>query len=266
MNDTIFSPRDLERVVTETFVGQVDYHTELASTNNRGLELAREQGEIPIATLVLTERQTAGRGRGKNRWWSGQGGLVFSVLVDCGALKLPASRWPTISLTTGLAVCDAIEKTIEVCDAKLKWPNDVYLRGCKACGILVEAPDSRRARVIIGIGINVNNIAALAPLELRGHAISLSDIAQQTVEPTDVLIQVLRQLAERLASLARGTQDLRRDWQARCLLTGQSVEIDLDTRHLIGVCHGIDDDGALVLETEFGIERCLSGTVSDFTS
>lgn len=266
MNDNSFSLDTLDRIVAETFIGQIDYNQELSSTNNRGLELAREQSEIPIATLVLTERQTAGRGRGKNRWWSGEGGLAFSVLVNCGALKLPTSCWPKISLTTGLAVCDAIEKTIEVGDAKLKWPNDVYLSGCKACGILVEAPDSRRARVVIGIGINVNNTTALAPLELRGHAISLSDIAQQTIEPTEVLIQVLQQLAERLTSLARGTQDLRRDWHTRCLLTGQSVEIDLDTRHLIGVCHGIDDDGALVLETEFGIERCLSGTVSDFTS
>lgn len=264
--DSVFTPDDLARLATETFVEQVDYHRELDSTNSRTLELARELCEIPVATLVLTERQSAGRGRGNNRWWSGEGGLAFSLLVNCDALALPARHWPAISLTTGLAVCEAIEQEIGDVNAKLKWPNDVYLRGCKACGILVEAPDSRLARVVIGIGINVNNTAAFAPLELRGHAISLCDIAQRTVSPTELLIGILQKLEERLASLATGDQDLRSEWQKKCLLTGQTVLIEQDERELSGICHGIDDDGALVLETDLGMERCLSGTVTHFSS
>ena len=264
MFNRVFTSDDLARVVAETFVGQIDYHQEVASTNNRALELARELTKIPRATLVLTELQTAGRGRGENQWWSGEGGLTFSLLIDSGALQLPASRWPNVSLVTGLAVCDAIESELGSVQAKLKWPNDVYLRGCKACGILVEVPDSRRARIVIGIGLNVNNAAAHSPLELRGQTISLSDIANRVVSPTDVLVGILQQLAGRLESLVAGERNLRHDWQPRCLLTGQSIQVDQDKRQYSGYCHGIDDDGALVLETDLGIERCLSGTVSHF--
>ncbi|TWU24527.1 biotin--[acetyl-CoA-carboxylase] ligase [Bythopirellula polymerisocia] len=264
-NIPAFSPDELARIVADTFVARVDYHTELESTNNTALKLVRDLPEIPVATLVLTEHQTAGRGRGENRWWSGEGGLTFSLLINCDALQIPPSRWPIISLTTGLAVCDAIDRELGDVKPRLKWPNDVYLRGCKVCGILVEVPDSRHARVVIGIGINVNNSAEHAPLELRGFAISLSDLAQRTLGPTDILISILQSLAGRLENLATGCLDLRKDWQKRCLLTGQTIQVEQDKRQLSGLCHGIDEDGALALETDLGLERCLSGTVTHFS-
>ncbi len=265
MNEQRFSPEVLSHIQSETFVEGIDFHPEIASTNSRALELAKVLAEIPGATLVLTERQTAGRGRGENNWWSGEGGLTFSLLIDCDAIRLPSSRWPIISLVTGLAVCDAIEAELDRAQARLKWPNDVYLQGCKACGILVEVPDSRRGRVVIGIGINVNNVAAHAPLELRGHLISMSDLALQPVSPSAVLMGILQHLSSRIDRLVTGDLDLRSDWQKRCLLTGQRIEIKQESRQIMGMCHGIDDDGALVIESDLGIERCLSGTVTHFS-
>ena len=79
-----------------------------------------------------------------------------------------------------------------------------------------------------------------------------------------MLIAILRQLSLGLDRLASGTGILRQAWHRRCLLTGRTVEVDQPNCRLIGLCQGIDSDGALVLETATGVERCLSGVVVSF--
>jgi BirA family biotin operon repressor/biotin-[acetyl-CoA-carboxylase] ligase len=262
--ETQFSRSDIDRIVTETFVDQVEYHVELTSTNCRALQLANERPNHHTCTLVLAGQQTAGRGRGANRWWSGPGALTFSLLGKSEAIQLPASRWPQVSLTAGLAVGDAIEGLLDNVAVGLKWPNDVYLRGRKVCGILVEAVDGRHGSLVLGIGVNVNNSVDNAPEELRDKAISLSDVTQREVSRIDLLLGILQHLASRIRRLASGDDKLRDEWRSRCVLTGRTVHIDLGTRRLVGVCRGIDDDGALVLETDNGYERCISGVVMRF--
>ena len=74
---------------------------------------------------MLTENQTSGRGRGANRWWSTTGSLTFSLLIDLG--EVPVEWTARLSLTVGLAICQAVERLAPVADVGLKWPNDVYL-------------------------------------------------------------------------------------------------------------------------------------------
>ncbi|MGD9634438.1 MAG: biotin--[acetyl-CoA-carboxylase] ligase [Pirellulales bacterium] len=259
-----FSPADLDRVLTETFVDRVDYRQEMASTNTRTLELAGEAPEGRSCCLVLADRQTAGRGRGANSWWSAGGALTFSVLFRTPEFDLPVSRWPQMSLTVGLAVCEAAESLLPGANVALKWPNDVYLDGRKLAGILVETADNRQGSVVLGIGINVNNSSLLAPQELRDKAISLRDVAGRDIPRIDVLVAVLRRLAMRIDWLAAGIDELQETWSRRCLLTGRGVEIELPARRIAGHCQGIDRDGALLVATDAGIERCLSGVVIKF--
>lgn len=84
---------DLDRLLRETSVARAELHAELGSTNDRAQQAAAEGGPLPL--LVLAERQTAGRGRGRNRWWTGQGSLAFSLLLP-----------PLPELSAGLACCD----------------------------------------------------------------------------------------------------------------------------------------------------------------
>jgi hypothetical protein len=151
MVDLQFYPADIERVLTETFIEQVDYHQEIGSTNNRALQLAKE----PISAarlLVLADEQTAGRGRGANSWWTANGALTCSVLLRAEAILLPPSRWPQPALVVGLAVADAIEDCLgDSAAVALKWPNDVYLCNRKVCGILVETADGQNPRLILGV-------------------------------------------------------------------------------------------------------------------
>jgi BirA family biotin operon repressor/biotin-[acetyl-CoA-carboxylase] ligase len=256
-----FSREDLDRIVAETFVEHVEFHDAIASTNDRALELAGQyDGRFPL--LVLTDKQTAGHGRGTNRWWAGRGALTFSLLLECEAAKLPPNRWPKVSLTAGLAVCEAIEE-LRVCQpVGLKWPNDVFLEGRKVSGILIEVPKNRRLSLVLGIGINVNNSWRDAPPELQTKTTALCDVAGRRIPPMEVLLRVLQRLADGLESIGTRDDELRARWRERCILTGRSVELEIGPRRIAGLCHGIDDDGALLVETDGRYERCYAGIVS----
>jgi BirA family biotin operon repressor/biotin-[acetyl-CoA-carboxylase] ligase len=255
-----FSTADLDRICTRTFVKHVEFHQQIASTNDRALELVSEPS-CPFPLLVLTELQTAGRGRGANRWWASHGALTFSVLLSAGGRAAP-SCWPLVSLTAGLAVCEALEELLRH-PAYLKWPNDVYVRNRKVCGILVEVPRHRQEALVVGIGINVNNSLryATGPVE---QAISLSDVADRRFPLVEVLVAVLDRLAQRYASIGQRDGELRDHWRRRCLLTGRTVHLQLAARSLVGICQGIDHEGALLVHTGVGLERCFAGVVTQF--
>ncbi len=266
-----FSPTDLEQIVGDTFIAHVDYHQEIGSTNDRALEMAHH-AEEQFPLLVLAESQTAGRGRGTNLWWSNSGALTFSVLLATDAAGLPTERWPQVSLTVGLAVCEALEEMLArdvpttsfatLPAVSLKWPNDVYIEGRKICGVLVEAPRGRQGRLLLGIGINVNNSVDNAPAELQSTATALCDLTGRQVALTDVLIEVLKRLAVRLQPSDLWNAQVREGWRRRCFLTGQKIRIDLGVRQSEGVCRGIDAEGALLLEVEGQVERQFAGVVT----
>ncbi|QDU90376.1 Bifunctional ligase/repressor BirA [Pirellulimonas nuda] len=253
---------DLHRVSNETFVTAIERHAVIDSTNNRALALAKHASHAEPCLLVLADRQTAGRGRGANTWWSEAGALTFSLLLDCRPLGLPVERWPVASLLTGLAVCDAFDDVLGGADSRVKWPNDVYLAGRKACGILIESADYRKGLLAIGIGVNVNNSASGAPHPLCETAISLSDHTHRPLAEAEVLVRLLQRLEQRLAWAAAGGGDLQAQWRPRCLLTGRQIEALAGESTVAGRCLGIDPDGALLLEAPGGPVRLLSGVVT----
>ncbi len=255
----IFSRAALRRIEADTFVRHVEFHRELPSTNDLALELAgRDELDTPL--LVLAEHQTAGRGRGANQWWSLPGALTFSLIVEAPGLGA-AQQTPPISLSAGLAVCQALEAHLPGVPFGLKWPNDVWALERKVSGILVEIPPKQSRRVVIGVGINVNNSLAAAPEELQAIATSLYDTRGEALELPGILIGVLTQLAIRLQMLTSGDPNLAAEWQSYCVLSGKKIELDLGSRRVRGLCHGIDPYGALQLETDRGLESFLSGIV-----
>lgn len=266
-----FSPADLDRLRHETFVGAIDYHPQLGSTNDRALELADDSTrEFPL--LVLTESQTAGRGRGSNQWWASEGALTFSILLATDVATLPTERWPQVSLTVGLAISEALETLLArgvpptsqatLPPVQLKWPNDVYLEGRKICGVLVEVPRTKKKRLLIGIGINVNNSLGDAPDELQQTATSLLDLTGRPLSLTDVLVEVLKRLEQRLDPANLWNAEAATGWRRRCFLTGKPLQIDNGTRQSTGTCTGIDDDGALLIDVDDQQEKHLAGVIT----
>jgi BirA family biotin operon repressor/biotin-[acetyl-CoA-carboxylase] ligase len=246
-------------------VEQVEFHHEIDSTNDRALELARTAA-CRYPALVVAEVQSVGRGRGANRWWADFGAVTFSLLIETDSTHLPPRRWPQVSLTAGLAVCEVIEDLLVDNEqaVRLKWPNDVFVGHRKVCGILVEAPPDRPRTIVLGIGINVNNSLSHAPPELQSTAAALCDVAKQEFSLIDVLERVLIRLEERLQWIGSRDDELRSRWRQRCLLTDRTVRIDLGARAVTGFCRGIDEEGALMLETPHGPERCFAGVVTEF--
>lgn len=251
---------DLQRIETETFIQGTEFHRELASTNDLALELSAAD-ELRTPLLVLAERQTAGRGRGTNRWWSGDGALTLSLVLDSTATGPAPERRPLVSLATGLAIRDAIDSILPDAGLKLKWPNDVYLNGRKACGILTEVPHRAPARMVVGIGLNVNNSFDAAPPEIRAAATSLRDAAGREHDPTEVLVRLLRRLEAELAMLAVGEFDLPARWRPHCVLHGRTIQHTAGPQTITGVCAGLDARGALILQTETGPRHLFGGTV-----
>ena len=248
-------PRRSER---ETFVAQAEVHQELGSTNDRALRLAAESRPVP--RLIAALRQTTGRGRGANRWWSSDGALLFSLILQVP--RVEPDRVPQLSLCLGAAVGQAVSELAPGADVRLKWPNDVYLNGRKVCGILIETPPQLDERIVIGIGLNVNNSVASAPADLAVRATSLRDCAATEFSLTDVLVLVLNRIESVLDEFRQGGWSrLAQRWRAACLLTGRCVTIRCGPQAITGTCLGIEDDGGLLLQTLAGPQRFYGGTV-----
>ena len=252
---------DLDQLVAETFVRQAQWHDELPSTNTRALELA---GDSTITTplLVGATGQSAGRGRGANTWWADDGTLMFSVLFDMPVLGIPQADWPRFSLGTALSVAETIETFLPHAAVGLKWPNDVWLGGRKACGILIEQPDRAPGRLVVGIGLNVNTQFATAPDDLRAIATSLHAESGQRLRMEDVLIRFLQRWDLNIAAQRDGGWDLRRQWSRLCVLNGRQVRVTSAAGgDILGLCQGIADDGALLVADRGRTTRCYAGTV-----
>jgi BirA family transcriptional regulator, biotin operon repressor / biotin---[acetyl-CoA-carboxylase] ligase len=256
-------PFDLERIRASGLVREVEFHEQIGSTNDRATELAR-RAHLECPLLILAAHQNAGRGRGSNRWWSAQGALTFSLVLDGRQLGLPGERWPQIALAAGAAVCEAIGQSIPDAAVGLKWPNDVYLKGKKVGGILVETPGGPVGRLIVGIGVNVNNSLESAPRELATTATSMIDAAGQSFDRTAVLLAILARFTEWRVNLVDNERALLGRWRTHCILTGKRVCLTAGSRQVTGICHGIDDAGRLVLLTSEGSQHFLSGTIVSF--
>lgn len=251
---------DVIAVRNETFLRDLKYYEEAESTNSIAVDLAKTDCETPC--LIVAKRQTAGRGRNSNAWWSGDGALTFTLLLDLPVRDV-ADIGP-FSLTVGLAVCQSLERLAPAADLALKWPNDVYFNEKKICGILIERPVASEPRLAIGIGVNVNNSLANAPEELKATATSLVDELELEQPLTIVLIDIIRQLEELTRNHLHSRDALLDQWRAYCLLTGREVTIEQQGRELRGTCRGISESGALLVETGGEVHECIAGTVLGF--
>lgn len=259
-----------------TFVRHAEFHETITSTNDRATELAANQ-RIELPALVVARHQTSGRGRGQNAWWSADGALTFSLLLDPITYGITTLDWPRLSLATAVAICDALSRELERANqwrgahlpaaigrVGIKWPNDIMLDGAKVCGILLESPGGgapTKNRLIIGIGINVNNSWQAAPREAGANGTALCDATAVQHNLQDVLTLALNAVRDRILQVAINDPRLPAAWQELCWLTEQRVEAHSNGKWIDGICQGIAIDGALVIENVFGTHRITSGSV-----
>ena len=249
---------DLERLLDESFVREIEFRRECGSTNDLAL-LPNTERKSP--TLVLTDSQTGGRGRGSNQWWARDGALTFSLRLEPAEFSVAHERWPLVSLTTAIAVADILANFAPEQKVGLKWPNDVFLNGRKICGILVEPPKGSTTELVIGVGINVANSLSEAPEEVRKIATSIFDETDTDFSPSDVLLSLLQRFEVLIRELGDRSLHLKDRWQLQCMLTGQRGSLESGDRRIVGLCHGIAENGAINVETDGVIQPWFGGIV-----
>jgi BirA family transcriptional regulator, biotin operon repressor / biotin---[acetyl-CoA-carboxylase] ligase len=212
------------------------HHRLTDSTNERAKELAAA-GAIH-GTLVTAHEQSAGRGRQGRAWTAPAGSALLMSLVLRELDEL-------LPISAAVAVCDALPA-----QARIKWPNDVWIDGRKVAGILVEGRP-QEGWAVLGIGLNVTTDAFRE--ELAETATSLRLAGMETT-PEQVLAGLLAALSEWLGA---PRDSVLAAWRSKDALKGEPVRwSDGD-----GVADGIDDSGALVVETRNGRVTLDAGEV-----
>jgi BirA family biotin operon repressor/biotin-[acetyl-CoA-carboxylase] ligase len=250
---------DRERLARSGSIARVEIHATLASTQDRAHEVARGPDPGPLPLLIVAEEQTAGRGRGTNRWWTGRGSLALSLLFDPADWALSRQPLPERSLAIGVAIVDTVRPLLGDRDLGLHWPNDVFVGGKKIAGILIDVlPDGRH---VVGIGLNVNNSLADAPDEVRRRATSLCELAGRPLDRTSLLLELLGNLEAAVRASAASPEIFGRRFGQLCLQLGRELTIEVGCQRTTGRCAGIAPDGALLLETAAGWQRFYSGVL-----
>ncbi|MFW5679168.1 MAG: biotin--[acetyl-CoA-carboxylase] ligase [Pseudomonadota bacterium] len=223
---------------------RIEAHDEVGSTQ----DLARAHARAGMGdVVVVARRQTAGRGRLDRAWTSPEGNLYASVVLP---VALPPRLLPCSSLVVAVALAEAIEDLGG--RPRLKWPNDLLLDGRKIAGILLELDSGH---LLIGTGIN---IAAAPPLET---ATSLAAAGIATT-PDRLLAAYLPHLRNRFTRLHEaGFAPIREAWLARAAGLGADLRVVRSGDVLLGRHGGIDETGALRVETPSGVVSVAVGDV-----
>ena len=246
----------LRRHLTTEVVGHHVYIFNSVDSTNRALARLADRGATE-GTVVLAEAQTAGRGRHGSQWFSPEGANLYaSVLFHP---RIAPRELPLFVPIASLALAETV--WLEGAPARIKWPNDVVVRGRKLGGVLVEAAviGGRLAYVILGIGVNLN----VQPAELAAGlgataegAVSLQEILGREVERNAFAAALLNRLEKwHHTFLTRGPDAVRAAWQARDALNGRRLEARTDGEVCEGWCRGIHSDGSLILEDDAGQSR-----------
>jgi BirA family biotin operon repressor/biotin-[acetyl-CoA-carboxylase] ligase len=225
------------------------YLPSTTSTNIIAHEMARNGAKD--GTLVLTDYQTHGRGRLERKWLSPPGeDLLFSLVLRPALAPAQAFQ---ITAATSLAVARAISRETGL-DARIKWPNDIYIREKKASGILTELgiTGTQMAYAVTGIGINVNSDPALHP-ELEDIATSLRLEMGRPVDRLALLTAILEQLEQFYGMLKGGEfTALKTMWDALSLIKGWQITISTGEKVYEGIAESVDDDGTLNMRDRSG--------------
>ena len=275
--------------------GAIDVRFEIDSTNAhlmREATATTRQDKAGRRRVCLAEVQSAGRGRRGRTWVSPLGrGLCLSlaepVPASCGAPGSSGAGLAGISLAIGVAVVEVL-RGLGVGDAALKWPNDVQWRGAKLAGILVESTTLACARaqgepqpqggptklVVVGIGLNHSLGGELGldqPWTDLHRACESLDV--RTPGRNELAAAMLNHLGPALDTFwCGGFAAFKQRFERLHALAGQQVRVSGPPRpgaistgtnsNRSGRVIGVDDDGALLLETVTGVERIVSGEVS----
>jgi BirA family biotin operon repressor/biotin-[acetyl-CoA-carboxylase] ligase len=211
---------------------------------------------------LVADSQSAGRGRGANRWWSAAGNIAATFVLA----QNPHVAFGLVPLLAGLAVRRALVRLAACEDIALKWPNDLVIGERKAAGLLCER---LRQVDLIGVGINLNAGSHEAPAALRQRIISLRELTGNAWNLTVAVCEISQELNQVLSVKSEtAAREMLREYSLHHWPTGKGIDlIDTDQAPRIrGRCVGIDPQGRHMIQTKQGIHSLLTGSIVSVTS
>lgn len=248
---------------TNLFGKRIYFFDSIDSTQNFAIKIASKKTEN--GALVISEKQTHGRGRQDRKWISPPGGIWISLVLHP---DLDASASTLFPLVVSLALAISIEKALKI-KCKLKWPNDVTIKDKKIAGVLVDASIESGIieYMILGIGINFK----INPKEIEKKLIhtqnyygvaSLLDKKTKTT-PLKLVQEFLFELERLYQILCKNDLKFLVDqWTKRSSTIGRSITITLPNKTIRGKALKIEPDGALILSSKGKNQRIIAGDVS----
>lgn len=233
------------------------YFDEIASTNAFMLS---HTTELKNGDVCVAEYQSAGRGRRGRTWVSPYGHhLYFSLFWT-----FPQGMAQAMGLSLVVA-CTLVEvlKSFGVENIGVKWPNDIYLDNKKLAGILIEMSGQAdsQCQLIIGVGVNM----AMSEEQGKGIDQPWSDLSKLVDMPdkTALVIELQKQLKRDIQLFEReGLAAFKARWQAADLFYGREIRLLMGEKSVEGICRGVDEQGAVLLETADGVQAFIGGEIS----
>jgi len=256
-------PWEIKEDLNTEFLGErIYYFNTIDTTQNFAMKIASKKNEN--GSVIISKKQTGGRGRMKRKWKSPVGGIWMSVIIHP---EFDITYTTLIPIATSLALCIAIEKTLKI-NTKLKWPNDITLKGKKVAGVLTDASiiSNQIESVVLGIGINFK----INPNELENSIKKTPNFYGVTtlVKKNESMVPLIKQFLyelENVLKLINSAQikKIRNEWTKRSSTIGKNISIVTNDGHIRGRALKIDNDGGLVISGGKKTERVLVGDVKE---
>jgi BirA family biotin operon repressor/biotin-[acetyl-CoA-carboxylase] ligase len=218
------------------------------------------QTELPNGFVCLAEAQTAGRGRLGRVWVSPYGASLYLSMHWAFAMGYQALNG--LSLVIGVAVVEALKKA-GVAEAKLKWPNDIYVHGKKLAGILIEVEGhmGSACQCVIGIGINVTLPDTVSQIDQP--FIDMQTVLQHSIDRNKFAATLIDELHATMVVFEKsGLEPFITPWQLADVYANKAIKLIIGQKTIEGIGRGINNVGALLIETKEGLCAYQGGEIS----
>jgi len=253
----LFMSREIKE--TNKLIPEIEVHSLIDSTND--YLMRRLPNQLTQGQVCLAEYQSAGRGRRGRQWVSSFGTQIYLSMY--WYLEQGLSAAMGLSLLSALAVSDAVFAVSGI-QVQLKWPNDIYIEGVKLAGILIdlEGQALEPSHSVIGIGLNLN-IPAEAAQKIDQRWTDLQSHSKTKIDRNALSAQLITCLYARLQQHQNeGLITMLDEWHAHDIYLNKRVKLLTGERITKGICRGINNQGALLLEVNGEIKPIYGGEVS----
>ena len=251
-----------ENLDTKVLGKRIYYFDTIDTTQNFAMKIASKNNED--GAVIISKKQTGGRGRIKRKWKSPVGGIWMSVIIHP---KFDVSHATLVPLATSLALCISIEKILKI-NPKLKWPNDVTLKGKKVAGVLVDTSiiSNQIESMVLGIGINFkikpNELAS--SIKKTPNFYGVTTLVKKNGNMLPLIKQFLHELEEIFQLIdSEQIKKIKNEWTKRSSTIGKNIEVITNEESISGKAIKIDYDGGLIISKGKKTKRILVGDIKE---